>query len=120
MYRKLPKNVLGPVPTEPRTLDDAIVVIDNDTYNIADLELIDSQGVPKITISRTILHGGQQTRGHSHANEDEVYYFVDGDGFMILNNTALMVTAGDYVLVEKTVFHKIVNTSKAGGDLIFI
>jgi mannose-6-phosphate isomerase-like protein (cupin superfamily) len=112
----LPKNVI--VPVKPRTLDDAVVIVDNDTYQIMDLELYDSQGVPRVTISRTILHGGAQTRGHSHANDDEVYYFVEGDGIMLLNNTAVMVTAGNYVLVEKTVFHKIINTDK-NNDLVF-
>lgn len=109
----------GIVPIKPRTLDDAVVVVDNTTYNITDLELYDSQGVPRVTISKTILHGGMQTRGHTHRDDDETYYFVEGDGILLLNNTAMMVTAGDYVYVEKGVFHKMVNTSK-DGDLTFI
>jgi mannose-6-phosphate isomerase-like protein (cupin superfamily) len=109
----------GIVPVRARTLDEAVVIVDNTTYNIADLELYDSQGVPRVTISKTVLHGGQQTRGHSHRDDDETYYFVDGDGIMLLNNTAVMVTAGDYIFVEKGVFHKMINTSK-DGDLTFI
>ena len=115
----MPKNVTA-FPIKPRTLDESTLVVDNETYNITDLELFDSQGVPRVTISKTILHAGKQTRGHSHRDDDEVYYFVEGDGIMLLNNNALMVTAGDYVFVERGVFHKMVNTSKGEGDLIFI
>lgn len=115
----MPKQGIGTIPVQARTLDDAVVIVDSHVYNITDLELYDSQGVPRVTISRTILHGGQQTRGHSHRDDDETYYFVDGDGIMLLNNTAVMVTAGDYIFVERGVFHKMVNTSK-DGDLVFI
>ena len=73
-----------------------------------------------MTVSKTVLHAGMQTRGHTHRDDDELYYFVEGDGIMVLNNTSLMVTAGDYVFVERGVFHKMVNTSKGEGDLIFI
>ena len=111
---------VGTVPVRPRSLDDAIIVADNETYNVADLELFNTQGAVRHTISRTILHGHMQTRGHAHSSPavDEVYYFAQGEGIMLLNNDAKMVTAGDYILVEGGVFHKIINTTKE--DMVFI
>jgi quercetin dioxygenase-like cupin family protein len=114
----MPRQGIGTLPVLPKSLDDAVVIVDNDTYNIADLELHDSQGVVRMTISRTILHGRKQTRGHHHPHDNELYYFAEGEGIFMLNNDAKMVQAGNYMMVERDVWHKVINTS--ASDMVFI
>lgn len=96
----------------------ARTVVDNDVYRIVDLNLYDSKGCIAFTISTTVLRSGQQTFGHNHANDSEVYEFVEGHGTIILDNITINVKSGDYVFVEKGKYHKVINLSKA-NDLVF-
>jgi mannose-6-phosphate isomerase-like protein (cupin superfamily) len=93
-------------------------VVDNEIYLIRDLNLYDSKGRIAFTISTTALKPGQQTFGHKHANESEVYEFVEGYGTMILENSMINVKSGDYVFVEESKYHKVTNLS-AVSDLVF-
>ena len=93
-------------------------VVDNEVYIIRDLNLYDSKGRVVFTISTTILKAGQQTFGHKHGNDAEVYEFIEGYGEMILDNTTVNVSRGDYVYVEESKYHKVINLSKS-TDLVF-
>ena len=96
----------------------AKTVVDNEVYRILDLNLYDSKGSIVFTISTTVLRSGQQTFGHNHANDSEVYEFVEGHGAIILDNITINVKSGDYVFVEKGKYHKVINLSKS-SDLVF-
>lgn len=98
--------------SEPKT------VVDNKAYRILDLNLYDSKGKIVFTISTTILKADQQTRGHKHAQDSEVYEFVEGYGKMVLDNTTIDVKSGDYVFVEEGQYHKVINLSKS-DNLVF-
>ncbi len=93
-------------------------VIDNKVYRILDLNLYDSKGIIVFTISTTILKADQQTSGHKHVQDSEVYEFVEGYGKMVLDNTTIDVKSGDYVLVEEGQYHKVINPSKS-NNLVF-
>jgi mannose-6-phosphate isomerase-like protein (cupin superfamily) len=82
------------------------------------LNLYDSSGRIVFTISTTVLRSGQQTSGHEHANDSEVYEFVEGHGTMIVDNSTINIKSGDYVFVEKGKYHKVINLSKS-CDLLF-
>lgn len=97
---------------------EAKTVVDNDIYRILDLNLYDSRGRIVFTISTTVLKSGKQTFGHKHPNESEVYEFVEGHGQMILDNSTIDVKSGDYVYVEESQYHKVVNLSTS-TDLVF-
>jgi mannose-6-phosphate isomerase-like protein (cupin superfamily) len=97
---------------------EAKTVVDNEVYRIIDLNLYDSKGIIVFTISTTILRCGQQTFGHKHAGHSEVYEFVKGYGTMVLDNSTISVKSGDYVFVEESKYHKVINLSKS-SDLIF-
>jgi oxalate decarboxylase/phosphoglucose isomerase-like protein (cupin superfamily) len=108
------------------TLEDAILIVDNDTYEIRDLYLKDSKGITRVTISKTVLRSGRSTRGHTHSNpddKDEVYHFQQGSGLMILQtpgtSEARFVEAGSIVLIQKGTFHQVINTGMA-SDLVFL
>jgi mannose-6-phosphate isomerase-like protein (cupin superfamily) len=97
---------------------EAKTVVDNQVYRILDLNLYDSKGRIVFTISTTALRPSQQTSGHEHANDSEVYEFVEGYGTMILDNVMINVKTGDYVFVENGKYHKVINLSKS-SDLVF-
>lgn len=97
---------------------EAKTVVNNQIYTIRDLNLYDSKGRIVFTISTTVLRSGQQTFGHKHANDPEVYEFVEGYGKMILDNSTINVKSGDYVFVEASKYHKVINLSKS-SDLVF-
>ena len=89
-------------------------VKNNDTYKV-----IDIAGLGGLIVSKTILHPQKETGGHSHPGQEEVYQFVHGKGRMQINNDHFSVTAGDVVLIEDGVFHKVFNESTY-EDLVFV
>ena len=97
---------------------EARTVVDNAVYRIQDLSLYDSKGNIVFTVSITTLRPGKQTSGHKHANESEVYEFIAGYGTMMLDESALKVKPGDYIFVEPTKYHKVINGS-VSADLVF-
>lgn len=109
-----------PANPEPRafTFDEARLIVNSPTYQITDLNIYDTRGRIVFTLSVTVLHGGKQTRGHAHEIDNEIYEFSSGQGIMMLGKLAINVQAGDLVYVEKTTFHKVINTSMA-SDLVF-
>lgn len=82
------------------------IVKDNDVYRLKD-----NTALKNLVLSSTTLWPGQSTRGHRHDGQEEVYYFVAGAGQMELNDQLINVAAGDIVLIEDNVFHKVYNLS---------
>ena len=91
------------------------LVKDNETYIIKDNKTLNN-----LVLSSTKLYQGQQTRGHRHAGQEEVYFFVHGSGKMIVGSetdSPFAVSAGDIILIPDGAFHKVINDSET--DLIF-
>jgi oxalate decarboxylase/phosphoglucose isomerase-like protein (cupin superfamily) len=80
------------------------VVKDNDTYLLKDNRTLNN-----LVLSSTQLYRGQSTRGHTHEGQEEVYFFVQGTGIMIVDEEKFRVMAGDIVLVPDGAFHRVVN-----------
>lgn len=91
-----------------------IIVKDSDVYTLEDNNLLEN-----LTISKTTLKPGQETRGHSHDEQEEVYFFINGEGEMILGDDKFNVQEGSLVLIPKGKFHKVINRSNA-FPLMFI
>ncbi len=72
-----------------------------------------------LVLSSTRLHGGWETTGHKHDGQEEVYFFIEGEGLIQLNESYTEVKAGDIVPIEDGVFHRVYNTSD-DNDLYFI
>jgi len=89
------------------------IVKDNDTY-----VLEDNTSLSRLTVSKTTLHVGKETRGHKHDNIEEVYYFVSGNGTMDIGESNFNVSSGSIMLIPDGNFHKVYNTGDC--DLIFI
>ena len=90
------------------------VVKDNETY-----VLKDNKTLKNLVLSSTELKPNQSTRGHTHAGQEEVYYFVSGIGEMELDSKKFSVQGGDVVLIEDGVFHRVHNLSQA-STLYFV
>ena len=87
------------------------VVKDNETY-----QLKDNKTLKNLVLSSTRLYRGQQTRGHRHVGQEEVYFFVGGSGKMIVgeeDSEPFDVRSGDVVLIPDGAFHRVIND----GDL---
>lgn len=85
-----------------------IVVKDTEVYTLEDNNLLEN-----LTVSKTYLKPGQETRGHSHDEQEEVYFFIQGEGQMVLGEEKFDVEEGSVVLIPKGKFHKVINKSNA-------
>lgn len=91
------------------------VIKDNETYILKDNKFLKN-----LVLSSTHLHPGQSTRGHRHAGQEEVYFFVFGEGRMIVgeeDSESFEVRGGDVVLIPDGAFHRVINDSSI--DLVF-
>lgn len=89
-------------------------VKDNDTYKVIDVTTLKG-----LIVSKTILHPKKETGGHKHPGQEEVYQFVHGKGRMQIDQSFFPITAGDVILVEDGVFHKVFNDSNH-EDMVFV
>jgi mannose-6-phosphate isomerase-like protein (cupin superfamily) len=80
------------------------IVKDNETYLLKD-----NRTLKNLVLSSTRLYRGQVTRGHSHAGQEEVYFFVQGTGRMQVDQEEFVVNAGDIVLIPDGAFHRVIN-----------
>ena len=111
LYKVTTKNIGG------------LKVKDNAQYVIKD-----NYRLKNLTVSSTMLAANQETNGHAHSNQEEVYIFTKGEGEMIIqefNNQTKQadecrfpVKKDDVVMIPDGAFHKVINTSHLG--LFFI
>lgn len=86
------------------------VVKDNETYVLKDNKTLNN-----LVLSSTMLRRGMSTRGHQHPGQEEVYFFVQGHGQMIVGNETdepFAVSAGDVILIPDGAFHRVINTGE--------
>jgi quercetin dioxygenase-like cupin family protein len=74
--------------------------------------LEDNDSLETLTVSKTRLKPNQETRGHSHDDQDEVYIFLSGVGEMIVDDTTYKASPGSLFYIEKGKFHKVKNPSE--------
>jgi oxalate decarboxylase/phosphoglucose isomerase-like protein (cupin superfamily) len=83
------------------------VVKDNETYLLKD-----NKTLKNLVLSSTKLYRDQSTRGHRHPGQEEVYFFVQGSGRMIVgeeDSESFAVTGGDVVLIPDGAVHRVIN-----------
>jgi oxalate decarboxylase/phosphoglucose isomerase-like protein (cupin superfamily) len=91
------------------------IVKDNEVYLLKD-----NHDLNNLVLSSTKLYRNQQTRGHRHAGQEEVYFFVQGRGKMIVGeetDTPFAVGPGDVVLIPDGAFHRVINDGD--GHMLF-
>lgn len=80
------------------------VVKDDERYKVEDNTFLKN-----LTLSKTTLYADQETTGHSHDDLDEVYIFLFGTGYMIVDKLKFEVSEGDVILIPGGAFHKVHN-----------
>lgn len=116
----MPKSQLFEQAVEAPNVADSVRIIENETYVITDLVIRDDEGAPMWTLSTTRLFPLRRTRGHSHADQDEVYEFTVGEGTMQVGGgfndfkdaVIYKVKTGSVVFVPAGKFHRVFNRSK--------
>ena len=90
------------------------VIKNNKTYVV-----VDNTSLKSLVVSKTILHPLNETTGHAHEGQEEVYQFTHGHGKMLVGEAVYDVRAGDVVLIPDGLFHKVYNESSL-EDLTFV
>lgn len=85
------------------------VVKDDDRYTV-----IDNTDLKSLVLSSTFLNATKSTTGHKHEGQEEIYFFIKGEGQMYLDDELITVKEGDVVLIEDGVYHRVLNTSDWG------
>ena len=80
----------------------------------------DNTELNNLVVSSTLLAAKKSTTGHRHVGQEEVYIFVSGSGQMELDHNIFDVTAGDTVLIQDNVFHKVHNNTDFGLKFICV
>tara|TARA_B100000809_G_scaffold202027_1_gene202721 strand:- start:121 stop:444 length:324 start_codon:yes stop_codon:yes gene_type:complete len=78
------------------------IVKEDDRYIVKD-----NTSLKNLIVSSTTLFPNKSTSGHKHKGQEEVYMFLTGDGYIYLDEEKLSVQAGDMVLIEDGVFHRV-------------
>ena len=91
------------------------IIRDNETYVVEDNTFLNN-----LVLSKTTLHPGKETMGHSHPGLEEVYYFIKGKGKILLKTddeeNMINVETGDIILISDGTFHKVYNTDEGVED----
>ena len=78
------------------------IVKEDDRYIVKD-----NTSLKNLIVSSTTLFPNKSTSGHKHKGQEEVYIFLTGNGYIYLNEKKMSVQAGDTVLIEDGVFHRV-------------
>jgi mannose-6-phosphate isomerase-like protein (cupin superfamily) len=114
--------------TDPRSLRARVEPRDakvlRDTYY-----LIDQKKGPslRLTCGYTTVYPTGSTTGHSHDDMEEIYFFISGEGIMVVGEDEFPVKAGDCLYVPPGEYHTTIqtgimplvfvwNTCKVDGD----
>ena len=91
------------------------IIVKNDSrYTVKD-----NTKLKNLVLSSTELNAGKQTSGHTHKGQEEIYFFINGTGEMIVGDERFPVEEGDVVLIPDGAFHQVINTQKGprAGDI---
>ena len=63
--------------------------------------MTDNNTLDNLTLSKTFLKPGQETNGHSHENQEEIYFFVEGNATMIVGEEEFDANPEDVFIIQK-------------------
>jgi len=77
---------------------------------------------PSIDWGLILLKPGESmaSKAHGHKEVDETFYFVEGDGVMIIDGEDIVAPQGSVFLIEQNELHNIHNNSKKDLKIVFI
>jgi quercetin dioxygenase-like cupin family protein len=75
---------------------------EDDRYKVCDNSVLNN-----LVLSSTDLKPKKSTSGHKHPGQEEIYFFIKGNGEMEINENKFPVTEGDTVLIKDGDFHRV-------------
>jgi mannose-6-phosphate isomerase-like protein (cupin superfamily) len=75
-------------------------------------------GNKNASLAKAVVPPGRSTFFHSHAQSEEMYFFLSGKGKMTLADENFMVKSGDTVLIAPGQAHSVTNSGTE--DLVFL
>tara|TARA_X000001036_G_C20432876_1_gene705959 strand:+ start:430 stop:762 length:333 start_codon:yes stop_codon:yes gene_type:complete len=85
------------------------IIKDNSVYTLKDNAFGNN-----LVLSSTFLRAKQKTNGHTHKGQEEVYFFIDGEGEMQIDDHRFPVKKNDVICIEDGEFHRVFNTGDYG------
>ncbi len=89
------------------------------SYEILSQFTVNEPGFLDVCVKKLIIKPDQRVSYQSHKQRNEHWFFVQGQGTVILNDKEIPVKAGSFVDIKIGDKHRVINTSK-DQDLIFI
>jgi mannose-6-phosphate isomerase-like protein (cupin superfamily) len=89
------------------------------SYEILTQFTVFEPGFNDVCVKKMTIKPGQRVSYQSHKQRNEHWFFVQGQGKVILNGVELPVKVGSFVDVKIGDKHRVINISK-NQDLIFI
>lgn len=74
----------------------------------------------RLTVGYTVVYPGCRTSGHRHADREEVYFIVKGQGRVEIGDKAFDVKPGDTFYVEPGLFHMLHNPHKEAVEYFWV
>ncbi len=102
---------------EIRTYDQAEPFVTKDGSTIRELLGLVTAPVCNQSLAEATLAPGQITDRHYHAESEEFYYVLEGDGEMEVDGERAQVGPGDAILIPPGAWHQI---RAEGGSLRFL
>jgi len=84
---------------------DGEAIKDSDVYRLIDNDFI----LTNLIVSTTTLYPSQDTRGHCHEDQEEVYMFTRGEGIIRIGVEEYPCKAGDVFVIPVGSFHRVWN-----------
>lgn len=91
------------------------IIRDNETYIVEDNAYLNG-----LTVSKTTLYPTKKTGGHGHAGIDEVYYFVRGEGMILIDDEEFLCEAGDIFMIPGGAFHQVRNIGETNLEFVCV
>ena len=105
-----------PLNVRNREQAEAFTTLDGSTIRV----LLDAAfgGAVNQSLAEATLAAAQSTRRHYHAETEELYVLLEGDGEMEMDGERARVGAGDAILIPPGAWHQI--QADSGGELRFL
>ena len=90
-----------------RSLAAAVAFVTADGSTIRELFGLPTGGTEQQSLAEATLAPGQSTQRHYHAETEEIYFVLDGEGEMELDGERRRVEPGDGVAIPPRAWHEI-------------
>lgn len=98
--------------------DETIPFTTKDGSIIRELLANRNSSIKKQSLAEATVPPGVRTISHFHAVTEEIYYILDGNGVMYLNQEVRSVGPGDAIAIPPGAVHSIEN--RGSSDLVFL